>query len=214
VFSVCANASAQQPLLPYKTPYELFDGYALDETALLMRARDGIVPRPLRLGAQIAPSIGIGPSLAEIGLSSTARLIVRGPGTPYNTEHKEGFQQTGYLAALEGENLRINGRIDQLAFVGGLSVSLNEVAAAILQTEGVAAVQVNAIADDVYGEVLEARVHFARSLESPQQKLSNLKKQLEASQIAPFKIPGYFVIDPTIVSQPSTVHAGEKKRAV
>lgn len=214
IFSVNTNASAKPPVMSENFPCALIDCYVLDELAFVARTREGLLPRPLRLGAQIAPSTGIGPALAELGVSSTSRLIVRGPSVPFNAEHKEGYQLTGYVAKLESQDLRIMGRIDQLAFIGGMPVSLNEVAGAILQMDGVDAVQVNAVADAVFGEILEARVHFARGPLSPQQRLTQLEQDFRTSKLALYKIPARFVIDPLIVSQPATVHQAEKKKAV
>lgn len=213
IFSIYANASAKLPEVHGKLPCLLIDGYAFDEMAFITRARAGTTPRPLRLGAQVAPSTGIGPALAELGLSSTSRLIVRGASVPYNADHKEGFQLTGYVAKLENENLQITGRIDQLAYVGGMPVSLNEVASLILQIEGVEAVQVNAVADDVFGEILEARVYFSRTQEPQALRLARLQKDFENAKLAPYKIPARFVIDPSILTQPATVHQTAKKQA-
>ncbi len=201
VFSVYANAGTKLPQLSAEPPFTLIDTYIFDDLALVTRTRDGKEPRLLRLGPQVAPSAGVGPALAELGITSTSRLAVRGPSVPYNEAHKEGFQHTGYLAKIEDEHLQITGRADHLAYIGGLAVSLNEVASLLQQMDGVEAVQVNAIADDVFGEILEARIHFSRSPERLQNRLEQLKKEFEARQFAPYKIPARFVIDPEVAKQ-------------
>jgi non-ribosomal peptide synthetase component E (peptide arylation enzyme) len=214
ILSVNANASARLPSFKSAPPYALIDCYALDELAFLAQARKDEKPRPLRPGMQVSPSTGIGPALTELGLSSALRLIVRGPSVPFSESHKEGFQQTGYCAQLEAEDLKITGRSDQLAFIGGMAVSLNEIAGLILQIDGVDAAQVNAVSDKIFGEILEARVHFSRTKEPQAQRLERVKKEFESLKLAPYKIPARFIHDPHIINQQETLYQAEKKQAV
>lgn len=212
IFAVYPNAATPPALTNTENEFRIIDCHAFDEFAVVARAREGNMPRPVQPGAQIAPSTGIGPSLVEFALSpTTSRLMIRGPGTPYNPERKDGFQQTGYLAKFEADRISFLGRADQIAFVGGLAVPLNEVGSAILNMEGVEAVQMNTLADPVFGEIVEARIYFARSSEPQEQRIGRIKKEFESQMIAAYKMPARFVIDPLIVNQKTTLHRPQKK---
>ncbi len=213
--AVHANAATVAPQLTVPTPFAVVDGYALDEFSVLMRARgqDGHATQ-LQLGPQVSPSFGVGPALVELGLSAASRLTVRGPSVPYNKDNKNGQQQTGYLAQMRDDALNITGRADQVAFVGGLAVCIDEVASLILSMEGVEAVQVKTVKDALFGEMLEARLHFARSTLTQNQRIDNLRQEFENRQVAPYKIPARFVIDPLIVKEKDTLLKSEGKKAV
>lgn len=215
IISMQASAAARPIMITEAISCSIIDAYALDEFGFVVRARgEDAQPTPLHLGPQIAPSFGIGPALIELGLSVASHLTVCGPSVPFNKDSKQGVQQTGYIAAMAGSVLKITGRADQVAFIGGLAVSMDEVASVILRMEGIEAVQIKAVPDPIFGEMLEARIHFERSPLSQEQRIERLKQELSNSQIAAYKIPARFVIDPMITTQKNTVLRTENKKAV
>ncbi|MES2905699.1 MAG: class I adenylate-forming enzyme family protein [Pseudomonadota bacterium] len=212
IFAVYPNAAMPSAITTVESTCTIIDCRTFDEFAFIARIRDGLEPRGIQLGQQIAPSNGVGPALAEFAISgTTSRLLIRGPSTPWNGDIKEGYQQTGHIVAAEGTRLKFAGRSDQVAYIGGLAVPINEVGSAILNMEGVVAVQMNTLSDPVFGEILEARIYFARSPEAQETRIARLKAEFDHQLAAPYKIPARFVVDPMIVGQKTTLQRAQKK---
>jgi mycobactin salicyl-AMP ligase len=187
----------------------IVDVAAFDEWGLVATRRDDGAPRPLPHGEVHQPVGGNGPVLIETRALPSGRLAIRGPMVPFDPQGEDGYRPTDIAVRGEGDGMTVTGRLDGVAYVGGLAVGANELETALARAEEVDAVRVNAVTDPLFGERIEAYVapRAATGL-SDESIVERLHGRLDRLGFAPFKVPSRIVIDNMVRADASARRAG------
>lgn len=100
---------------------------------------------------------------------------------------EEGWFNTQDKVEVDGDWLKILGRVTEIINVGGQKVYPTEVESVLMQMDNITDVTIYGVANPILGSIVAAKV----KLESPEE-LSILKKQIRAfckDKLEPFKIP-------------------------
>jgi o-succinylbenzoate---CoA ligase len=171
-----------------------------------------LLSRARAAGIVVAPSFGMTETCsqivtdgvplfgAELALSDTGELLVRGPSVAHGAFAGDGWLHTGDLARFdEAGRLEIVGRTADTIVTGGENVAPTEVEAVLLEHEAVSDAAVVGRADPEWGEAVVALivprlglVHGRPTGDPADEAMGEALRSFCAARLAGFKVPKRF----------------------
>jgi len=178
--------------------WDICQGYGLTECLpFICNPIDENKPHSLgRLGGHVRVEVKIVDDEENVKeKNEIGEIIVKGKtvmkgyyNCPEETKNvfKNGWLYTGDLGYLDDDDyLFITGRKKMITKVGGNIVDVNEVKRVVLSFKDVIAAQINIMDDDIWGNVLSAKI----SVEKPEEFDKHQLKRFLRSRLSSYKIP-------------------------